>query len=929
MQKELRYNGYTAVPSDYESLDGDLAASMNAINEDNAIHPVLPPTTLLTLPSSDYHLHYIHTVSPANSDSARHYIISLDNSANNHILLYYYTEADRTYNNAPTSADPIDPNTGNPIYTRGCLHLIHDFSPAITLLRFEALGNTLVVITDEGMFYFLWSSEGYKFLGNHMPECTLTFSNDTSQLINFFSDDLYKQIYAELLSFKNSNNQTREGNHLYSDSEGSLVNDDDITKVTDAVMAALNKYAAYLAERGILCNSFEIRYAYRLFDGSLTMHSAPIQIELDDLRVNYRWEDHVCVKFYSTPTDNQYKLKYQFEGDVNALKKWKDIISSIDIFISAPFYSYDTSKQVKTYGLDGEAPSYISFDIPKDSATVRDEKKLNNGRFYLIHSIRLEELTSAPVTPDLSEKLQSIVTRELMTDDYDSHDLLNPTTSFVYNQRLNIANISKRLFDGFNFKQLNQQSPSSEQTGHSVSIHIYTVLSVDGKEIVTKSSVTYPDTQITETNWQNFMSGKILFYYPNTKATEVYILCSDLNAAAFVLNKKLQQHENLNGAVTLIEGETMPATRVPSGSTPSAVLDARVNNSDPSVLLPNKIYTSEVGDPYFFPLAGINTVGTGEIIALAIANKAFSPGQHGDFPLYIFTTNGVCSMKVNDEGLFSSMDDAVTQDVCLSPDGVLQLDNSVLFATDRGIMMLSGSTSVCMTDDINDPSPFNIANLTGLTNVAGTGLVKEYEPFLEFVKGCRMLYDYTHQRVIVYNPATRTENQTTVNAYPYAYVYSLKSKQWGMMRSDICYNVNAYPRAFAMREAVAGNVATVAMVDFSTPRKPTTGQPLPDDEKQLIVTRPLKLDAPDILKTINTIIQRGYFQKGKVQSVLYASRDLMNWFPVWSSVDHYLRGYFGTPYKYFRIALICELDKTESIFGCSIDYAQRLTNQLR
>ena len=50
-----------------------------------------------------------------------------------------------------------------------------------------------------------------------------------------------------------------------------------------------------------------------------------------------------------------------------------------------------------------------------------------------------------------------------------------------------------------------------------------------------------------------------------------------------------------------------------------------------------------------------------------------------------------------------------------------------------------------------------------------------------------MLYDYVHQRVIVYNPA-----------YTYAYVFSLKSREWGMMYSTIKAGINSYPEALAV-----------------------------------------------------------------------------------------------------------------------------------
>ena len=43
MNKELKYNGYSAQPSDYECQDGELAVAINLVPEDGALKPVLPP----------------------------------------------------------------------------------------------------------------------------------------------------------------------------------------------------------------------------------------------------------------------------------------------------------------------------------------------------------------------------------------------------------------------------------------------------------------------------------------------------------------------------------------------------------------------------------------------------------------------------------------------------------------------------------------------------------------------------------------------------------------------------------------------------------------------------------------------------------------------------------------------------------------------
>lgn len=134
------------------------------------------------------------------------------------------------------------------------------------------------------------------------------------------------------------------------------------------------------------------------------------------------------------------------------------------------------------------------------------------------------------------------------------------------------------------------------------------------------------------------------------------------------------------------------------------------------------------------------------------------------------------------------------------------------------------------------------------------------------------------------------------------------------MYSNLRYNVNSYPEAYVIN-------SDGMVVDYS--------EKSDEFSKGILITRPLQLDLPNIHKTIDTIIQRGNFAKGHVQSVLYGSRDLINWHLVWSSKDHYLRGFRGTPYKYFRIALVCDLQGGESIYGATVQFNSRLTNQPR
>lgn len=70
MIKEIKYNGFSAVPSDYECPDGDLAMAMNLLPEHGgSISRIAPPSVILSVeaPSRVEHIH--------SSSAFTHYII--------------------------------------------------------------------------------------------------------------------------------------------------------------------------------------------------------------------------------------------------------------------------------------------------------------------------------------------------------------------------------------------------------------------------------------------------------------------------------------------------------------------------------------------------------------------------------------------------------------------------------------------------------------------------------------------------------------------------------------------------------------------------------------------------------------------------------------------------------------------------------------
>ena len=958
MIKEIKYNGYSANPSDYECVDGDLATTIGLLQEDGALKPVPPPAVVLQL-SGDESVKYIHKTA-----SFEHYIVY--NSAGSSTYAYF-----------------INRETG----VRGELDLSYKTT------HFNAIGNTLLAFTENGIYYFLWKNGSYNALGNHIPDVEVSFGLVGYPRLYSRSDESHKvfEISFDEIAEEDLYNELSENNK---------------NRITEQVMAKVNKFVAQeTVNNGRFCFPFFVRYALRLYDGSLVYHSAPILMNPSTSAapvVLWRRALGDSDSYTSAKCDIMLvaaSLDYRVirNSDSFFLEDWSDIVKSIEVFISKPIYTYNqdgkitsfadadnyttkfigrlyasnaspatraagdaipigppkpedeltgdfTSKEFLNYycewdysriysmyySSDRTYPS-TTFHLPEFTDGKVKETLQNTSTFYKLCSIDMADALSddrKDIVVD-NEYLQSLVTREVMTDDYLSHDQLQAKHSFVYNSRINLAGLRRKPFSGFlaqamfaycncryglalNGTEMDITMYTNDTDSYSVRVYI----KENGEDYVVESSapsrdlsplvpfcsyeVTYGDgiTGMSRHSWGSYM------FYPNPNAYKMVIL----NNSSPCYEVDLRPHEFLNGAYAILDYEQareLNVTGLPLIPPSSAAFPVEVSN---------KIYTSEVNNPFYFPLLGINTVGTGDILGISSAAKALSEGQFGQFPLYAFTTEGVWALEVSPTGTYSAKQ-SITRDVVIAPDSITQIDSAVLFATNRGIMLLSGSSVQCISDILNSENPFSLAELpksqalitifnskaaeSEQTNIDNVTLL----PFSNFLAGCRMVYDYTNQHIIVYNPNVR-----------YAYVYSMKSHTWGMVRSDIVSNVNSYPSALAMADGAK-------LVDFSKTDASTT--------TSLVITRPFKMDDADGFKTINTIIQRGMFHPAHVQQVLYGSNDLYNWHTVWSSVDRMLRGFRGTPYKAYRLALVCKLDKSESLYGCTVSYKPRMANQVR
>lgn len=1031
MIKEVEYNGYSASPSDYGCVDGDLAMSLNALNEEGALRPVLQPKRVLYTSSGSV-VKCVHE-----TGIYTHYIIIEDN--------------DIKY-----KKDNI-------------LTPIHSFPSNIEIYQITPIGNTLVVLTSDGMYYFLWKENKYISLGNELPELNVSpyistnLMNTTSFALSFGMSEMAETStvisgseYVGTDICKNLYNDTTTSYTLY----GTVKQN-----VYERVFAIINHYTTILKRRGFFTEPFYVRFAYRMFDGSHVRHTVPVLLvpttsgkplmgvyiksnglaifnpiySVSQLFANITvpsniedWYDIITdIDIYVTEplvdyTDDVNSLislsKIPYMSDMDKPKcmtylhsnayryVWQDIPSLIEKLNNAryfimpsvdmsftdgvhmssmvniynahkgAYFAFDTSAYqmiptitnisgqviatatalnidipgienytifkidesfssmyeivfqlanqlsvtLKTYiiHIDGEIKSKHFIDTKRTDGQNFKDVLTGYNAFYKISELSIREICDG-IYENMYDKpipikegvLLNLTTLQTLSDLGQSHNNQISKYSFNYNNRLNIILHKNKIKNACT--SLKKQNPYYHMEGSFEEVLMACV------EIYENEQRIFVELPITTTYIKDLLS----FSFPHNNARNLILYNFKPNEGFYKRLIPLKQHDFLNLAYAF----NMFAPLDFASSEKITEEDFIIPSVD-TIEYSNIIRLSDVNNPFRFSEEYSVSLPVSKIYALSTAAKALSQGQFGQYPLYAFTSDGIWALEITSTGTYSARQ-PLSRDVVINSNSITQLDDAVVFASDRGIMLLSGSNVISISDRLNTEDLFNLTTipmadkLIKIYNNSSAFFDIEETPFDpgnnderlflnslkindikigtfgDYIKDCRMVYDYTHQHLVIYNP--------NVN---YAYIYSFKSQMWGIMLSDFKENVNSYPEALVMTK---GNY----LVDFSKYEN--------DYNKVLVITRPFKMGEPNIHKTINTIIQRGIFNSRKIAQILYGSNDLKNWILVRSSQNIKMNGFRGSPYKYYRIAIVRNFDKSESLQGFSVQYEQRLTNKLR
>lgn len=862
-RQEVILKGLTHSPSDYDCQDGELATCLNLINEDGALHPIQQPIIVESSKNiTIYQYSSIELVHKVTHNQAIHYHYIIRSSDPQDRERWGWIEQD--------SADdtPTEFLLGDDFHVNSVC----------------AIGNVLCFVGIKTTKYAIWKTGSYLIFGKDDLQFGIEIANTYHQDLNLkveAGDDFYKYFIVE------------DGNlNLYYNTSAIGTR-----KMFTDLDAIANKKLAELGTEYLKRNVFGVA-ALRLYDGTYINISNPFVLPSAESNAVSR-----KINIYKDPVKpdapngktitssvgiNKYTIKIR---EVGNLQQYEDIVQGVDIFLTngESFYQID-----KSYPLASEDGIQWLFLNDMNARDVHDT--IGNMPFYHSIFISLNEFEHPKVVKRPTQTEENISLADL------NRIAFGGTTAITYNNRLHIAGIRKNI----------DSSLVRQPYGYKNEEYLTAIY-----EIPTSNGTYYLNGSIG--NWQDIIAVPIsdvkemVVYVKRTSGYQKkrFILYSPSN---FGLSFFVQ---TLTGGIDdIMGGDWSDITESDWNAIKQKADSFAVSNSDDSYQ-PSLIRVSEAENPLVFPAKNSVQVGSSIVSAMAANTRPISEGQFGDAPLYAFTDEGVWVLMLGEEGTYIARQPA-NRDICSNPKGILQIDDAVLFPTERGIMMQRGRESECITDVLDGfPFDFTLIYSHSKKSIYYPLSILElqdfedgevaYVRFRKYMKNADMIYDYYDSRIIVFNPS-----------YGYAYVYSLKSNLWGTMVNVFAKRVNSYPESYAINKA--GKIVNVYVEEPS------------DNIPFFFCTRPLTLGQGDSHKTMFTCIIRGYWTCETSESngqILFGSNDMKHWFYIGSSIDNSLRNLVGSPYRYFRVAVIGKMNADESISSISTAFQPRWQNKLR
>lgn len=800
MIKQIQLRGISRTPSDRLSEDGGLSESLNMYMDTAESAPAFVPedvTAGIGLPA-DISADRIFVHKTANYEN---YIVVDGKSVK--------------------------------VFVQGAATEILMLDGGEAVVDIDSVGNTIVVTTGTRVLYILYLNNQYKFLGAGIPVPHIEFQTISNYGIKGTAKEYQMLRTEDTSAIYNPINlfDVSVWNKAIKDKEdgNSTAYTQRLQQIEDELWSDIKKEAKRIGDLDRFCAPFLVRYAVRLYDGSYINHSVPILLGSGfDRFLSVTGEKVETASLLHTYIG--YTLENVFDVTAHmrnwSAEGWEDIIESVDIFASTPIYFPYLNSQFKELSLRQSSEGTVStytYEIPfkhnaSDDLSAIENELISKGVFYKIGSFPLNDdrlikgwkLKSAE---NLRTETDLVLTDDRLEDAPVNSDIV-PGGLLNYNNRLLATDVSSFASRGYSF--LNATNIAIGNNAPPVSkpyVIKYYIRGAKETEVLGKYYDGSDDfyAYIMDTSDEGGSAdseanvyGFITHPDPNCYKVRIWTQGGDVYEYGMKAHPRLNCSYAFWGLSNTIGGGDVAGNDV---SLEEFIKEDRLKLNE------NKVYAYGINNPF---LMNQTFTFQSRVIGVAVATTALSQGQFGQFPLYVFTEDGIWAMETAADGSFITSK-PLSREVCTNPDSITSIDNAVVFVTKKAVMMISGSQVANISAYMNGRhyTPNESAQNVIRKQEGFSGFipaVTDEDPFMQFMQDAKVAYDYAGQRLIFISPSNKD----------FQYVYKIDTQTWHKIAFegfDLVQPLNSFPECL-IRGVVERNFPEIYCTENSSSLDP-------------------------------------------------------------------------------------------------------------
>ena len=760
--KQIQLRGISRTPSDRLTNDGGCAESLNVQLDNTELAPMFYPENVTAKKGL-----------PANLQAESVFIHKTANYEN-----YIVELSDRIVAYTPDIEDK------EPL-------LVYTKSEGESIESITSVGNTLIIVTKKTMYYFLFKDRAYGFLDESMPIPQLDIYAEPEEgdyASASLGLDFWLDRYDTKEEWNNSSDEYLIGltEKVWEDNNNSLKN---------TIVKEFSK-GYFISPRFFQC-VIELNAGTPIVSLPVLVGSGPQfmpYVHADWTR--YRDEDQGGGTTDNISTNAYLKYRrHKVKAILRNLKDfepWKDIITNIKIYVGEYLYlkaEYKKDKKLNLHTLGGgesqdgsEEEIYGKFYFDDTLPNTREILQ-KEGVTYLCKTFpmtenykfseEIEELAKG-ITIEASEEFKSekLATKEYIApNDFTNYPMF-PEKVENYNNRL--LALSPTYFASYMHHGL---GATVKMDALETTYEIYFKCKAVTKDIVFKADITAKDIQYCG-----------LIFCPDASCTKMTIKATRGNKTKYLVADAVP-HPNLPCSYVSLHNSIYYFEDLYDSLGEEVKTLPQIDSKSEK---DNGLWISPINEPFVFLPEGKFTFQS-KVMKVAVATTALSQGQFGQFPLYVFSEDGIWAMETAADGSFVS-NKPLLREVCINPDSVISIDNAVVFVTAQGVMLLQGSQVANISPFMNGRH-YTIEDSAKILMTAQKGfkdfipIVDDETHFLAFVKAAKTVYDYAGKRIIFIKEGE-----------DYQYVYKIDTQTWhkSAYGVNVYAPINAYPECLVL-----------------------------------------------------------------------------------------------------------------------------------